>query len=74
MSSKDTLYEDNNRKDEKHGSQYDRFRWGNNDKNENRSKHSHEWVDTYTTEQGYHGENTSNADKSWSGRRWNKRK
>ena len=68
-----TFYEDNNRKDEKNGGQYDRFSWGDNDKIANRDKHGHEWVDTYTTVQGYHGENTSKSDKSWSGRRWKKK-
>ena len=71
---RDNLYEDNNRKDEKNGSQYDRFTWDKNDKSENRGRHTHEWIDTYTTEQGYHGENTSTSDKKWGGKRWNNNK
>ncbi len=69
---KKILYEDDNRKDEKNGSQYDRFTWSGDNKSTNRGVHEHEFVDTHTTVQGYHGENTSKSDKSWSGRRFNK--
>ena len=71
---KNVLYEDDNRKDEKNGSQYDRFMWSDEDKQNNRERHSHEWVDTYTTTQGYHGENTSKQEKAFNGHRWTKNK
>lgn len=71
---KDTWYEDDNRKDEKNNGQYDRFCWSDDDKDNNRGRHSHEWIDTYSTTQGFHGENTSKEDKNWSGHRWNDNK
>ena len=69
--SRKVLYEDDNRKDEKNGSQYDRLEWEGDDKSNNRDRPSHDWVDTKTGEQGYHGEDCSKEDKRWAGKRWN---